>query len=140
MLDIFLTFQNLSTVCFLHVQQQNHGYESSFEGGLFLKFPEFSTKAIIVRDDKYLDFVPLTMSDCGNSVPTSSSMSNLLSSTPVCRKLCDFQDTLTSDSEYLDSLLFKLKEYYKTSNIILIAPNYIGRDNTPVTIPRLAVG
>jgi len=24
--------------------------------------------------------------------------------------------------------------------IILIAPNYIGRDNTPVTIPRLAVG
>jgi len=24
--------------------------------------------------------------------------------------------------------------------IILIAPNFIGRDNTPVTIPRLAVG
>jgi hypothetical protein len=97
---------------FLHIQQPNHGLESSFEGGLFLKFPEFSTKAIVGRDDIYLDFVPLTMSDCGNGVPTSLSMSNLLSSTPVLRKLCDFQDTLTSDSEYLDSLLLKLKEYY----------------------------
>ncbi len=28
----------------------------------------------------------------------------------------------------------------KLQMIILIAPNYIGRDNTPVTIPRLAVG
>jgi hypothetical protein len=28
----------------------------------------------------------------------------------------------------------------KLQMIILIAPNFIGRDNTPVTIPRLAVG
>ena len=28
----------------------------------------------------------------------------------------------------------------KLQMIILIAPNYIGRDNTPVTVPRLAVG
>jgi hypothetical protein len=28
----------------------------------------------------------------------------------------------------------------KLQMIILIVPNYIGRDNTPVTIPRLAVG
>jgi hypothetical protein len=28
----------------------------------------------------------------------------------------------------------------KLQMIILIAPNYIGRDNTPVTIPRLVVG
>jgi hypothetical protein len=28
----------------------------------------------------------------------------------------------------------------KLQMIILIAPNYIGRDHTPVTIPRLAVG
>ncbi len=32
------------------------------------------------------------------------------------------------------------KVHKKLQMIILIAPNYIGRDNTPVTIPRLAVG
>jgi hypothetical protein len=97
---------------FLHIQQPNHGLESSFEGGLFLKFPEFSTKAIIGQNDIYLDFVPLKQSDCGNSVQLSSPFMALSSSTPICRKLCDFQDTLGSDSAYLDSLLIKLKDYY----------------------------
>jgi hypothetical protein len=34
----------------------------------------------------------------------------------------------------------KTSDLKKLQMIILIAPNYIGRDNTPVTIPRLAVG
>jgi hypothetical protein len=88
--------------------------ESSFEGGLFLKFPEFSTKAIIGRGDIYLDFIPVTMSDCSSGDPPLSSVSDFSSSNTVCRKLSDFQDNLERESEYLDSLLTKLKDYYST--------------------------
>jgi len=41
---------------FQHIQQPQHGLESSFEGGLFLKFPNFTTQAIIGQDDIHLDF------------------------------------------------------------------------------------
>jgi hypothetical protein len=99
---------------FLHIQQPQHGLESSFEGGLFLKFPGFSTKAIIGRDDIYLDFTPATMSKdlCGVAPvllnPEFSSPSNF------CRKLSDFQENLEQDSENIDYLLSQLKQYYTT--------------------------
>jgi hypothetical protein len=99
---------------FLHIQQPQHGLESSFEGGLFLKFPGFSTKAIIGRDDIYLDFTPATMSKelCGVAPvllnPEFSSSSNF------CRKLSDFQENLEQDSENIDYLLSQLKQYYTT--------------------------
>jgi hypothetical protein len=34
---------------FLHIQNPNHGIQSSFDKGLFLRFPAFQTKAIIGR-------------------------------------------------------------------------------------------
>jgi hypothetical protein len=43
---------------FIHVQQPNHGIHSSYDQGLFLKFQTFQTKAIIGRDDLYLDAIP----------------------------------------------------------------------------------
>jgi len=95
---------------FLHIQQPDHGLDSSFERGLFLKFPSFKTQAIIGRDNIYLDFTPVS----GNSAISICSVSSSTTSSPICRKNSDYQNALHSESEYLDSLLLKLKEYYAT--------------------------
>jgi hypothetical protein len=38
----------------LHIKTLKHGLESSFEHGLFIRFPNFQTKAIIGQDDIYI--------------------------------------------------------------------------------------
>jgi hypothetical protein len=43
---------------FLHIKQQQHGIQSSFDDGLHLKFPTFTTKTIVGSMDIYLDAVP----------------------------------------------------------------------------------
>jgi hypothetical protein len=40
---------------FLHIQSANHKFESSFEDGLHVIFPDFKTKAVIGFHDIYLD-------------------------------------------------------------------------------------
>lgn len=98
---------------FLHVQQPQHGLESSFEGGLFLKFPDFTTKAIIGQDDIYLDFKPASSSNTIGVNPASS-FQDVVPSTNFCRKISDFQEHLEQESDYLDSLLSQLRQYYTT--------------------------
>jgi hypothetical protein len=99
---------------FQHIQQPQHGLESSFEGGLFLKFPTFTALAIIGQNDIYIDFHPdPSLLSVGNNNYSSSTMSKN-DSTTFCRKLNEFQDNLDHDSEYLDQLLFKLRHYYST--------------------------
>jgi len=99
---------------FQHIQQPQHGLESSFEGGLFLKFPTFTAPAIIGQNDIYIDFHPdPSLLSVGNNNYSSSTMSKN-DSTTFCRKLNEFQDNLDHDSEYLDQLLFKLRHYYST--------------------------
>jgi hypothetical protein len=44
---------------FLHIQHPRQGVHSSFEKGLFLTFPNFTTKALIGDHDIYIDMVPL---------------------------------------------------------------------------------
>jgi len=44
---------------FVHIQTPNHGVQSSYDKGLFLQFPEFTTQAVIGRDDIYLDVHPI---------------------------------------------------------------------------------
>jgi hypothetical protein len=44
---------------FLHIKYPGHGLRSSFDSGLDIVFPEFSTKAVISHNDIYLDAVPL---------------------------------------------------------------------------------
>jgi hypothetical protein len=55
---------------FLHIRSPNHGLRSSFEDGLHIDFPTFSTKAILGADDVYLDAVPVNYS--GTNVTTCS--------------------------------------------------------------------
>ncbi len=45
----------------LHIKTLKHGLESSFEHGLFIRFPNFQTKAIIGQDDIYLNMVPVSV-------------------------------------------------------------------------------
>jgi hypothetical protein len=87
--------------------------ESSFEGGLFLKFPDFTTKAIIGRDDIYLDFKPASSTHTFD-VNAASSFQDMVPSTNFCRKISDFQEHLEHESDYLDYVLPQLRQYYTT--------------------------
>lgn len=53
---------------FVHIQTPNHGVQSSYDKGLFLQFPEFTTQAVIGRDDIYLDVHPI----CSKPIMTAS--------------------------------------------------------------------
>jgi hypothetical protein len=43
---------------FLHIQSCRHGFESSFDNGLFISFPDFRRKAIIGSDNMHLNVIP----------------------------------------------------------------------------------
>jgi len=92
---------------FIHVQQPNHGIHSSYDQGLFLKFPTFQTKAIIGRDDLYLDAIPTI----DHLLPTSTNVVDSQSAS-VCRHILDFQQELVNETDHIDNLLVRLRQYY----------------------------
>jgi len=94
---------------FLHVQLPNHGVQSSFDHGLFLKFPDFQTKAIIGKDDLYLYAIPTIE----HLPPTSINSSSSYQAT-VCHHIQDFQQELVHETDHLDHLLVSLRRYYDT--------------------------
>jgi hypothetical protein len=67
---------------FLHIKCPHHGLQSSFEDGLKIIFPEFTTSAILGKDDIYLDAVP-----CRSTVKCLSDVqfSHMSLSPSVCR-------------------------------------------------------
>jgi len=93
---------------FVHIQTPGHGLESSFDKGLFIKFPEFSTQAIIGRDDIYLDMQPIL--PVTNVIEESEP--NL--ETTFCRKLSTLQNELNIETKQLDNILRDLRQYYNT--------------------------
>ena len=97
----------------LHIKQPNQGLESSFEGGLFLKFPDFTVPAVIGKDDIYLNATPITCSDLNDVTPFTipNSTSDNFGST-FCRQVLQFQETVDKESKYLDNLLLQLRDYY----------------------------
>ena len=99
----------------LHIKQPNQGLESSFEGGLFLKFPHFTVSAVIGDDDIYLDAIPIHLD---TTVPVNSSTSlpplNNETNSTFCRQVLQLQEDIEKESSYLDSLLQQLKDYYAT--------------------------
>ncbi len=60
---------------FLHIQNLDHGLESSFKEGLFLKFPGYKTKTLISTNDIYLDALQASAST-STSVPSSDQCGN----------------------------------------------------------------
>jgi hypothetical protein len=100
----------------LHIKQPGHGLDSSFEGGLFLTFPEFTVKALVGDDDIYLDTTPC----CSTSSEDNTTTMNSTSSVPTVQdtsfycQILQFQEEVDNASSHLDSLLQQLKRYYNT--------------------------
>jgi hypothetical protein len=76
-----------------HIKQPQHGIHSSYETGLYIKFPTFQTKVIVGRDDIYLDAVPCSTNavDCQFTYTPSQSTSTTFSQEDVCRMITNLQ-------------------------------------------------
>jgi hypothetical protein len=85
---------------FLHIKCPGHGLRSSFDTGLDIVFPEFSTKAIIGLNDIYLDAVPFDDFMCSDI-------------TSRCRKLTTSDTTKEPTVTKSDNILKLLRDYYK---------------------------
>jgi len=94
---------------FLHIKQQSHGVQSSFDAGLSLKFPTFTTKTIIGKDDIYLDALPHPNNITVRDFLLSSSSTPKDAVTTCCHNTVSVS---TSDGCRNDNLLQSLHQYY----------------------------
>jgi hypothetical protein len=97
-----------------HIKQPNHVLHSSFETGLHVSFPGFQTKAIVGKDDIYLNFLPasdtLGVNDTSGFPGTMSQEVN----DSVC---CHITDVTSGDAivtKDMDNLLTSLHQHYAT--------------------------
>jgi hypothetical protein len=93
---------------FLHVKTPNHGLESSYENGLFIKFPQFCTQANI-GDDIYLDMVPADLSNMDNS---SFDTTAKVDTSDFCRHITQLNSDIQKETIHLDTILKDLRQYY----------------------------
>jgi len=96
---------------FLHVQCPQHGLTSSFENGLHILFPNFTTQAVLGDHDIYLNAVPSNDSiKCTSFINLSSGTLSMNSST-YCNHIT--QDELVNETTRGDNILTTLREYYQ---------------------------
>jgi hypothetical protein len=95
---------------FLHIKCPHHGLQSSFEDGLKIIFPEFTTSAILGKDDIYLDAVP-----CRSTFKCLSDVqfSHISSSNSVCRHTSQLEQEIKVESAKVDSILNELRRNYQ---------------------------
>lgn len=93
---------------FLHIQSANHKFESSFEDGLHIIFPDFKTKAVIGSHDIYLDVLPMSYTPSNSE--DSKSIQDMHS--PICRHVTKFHAEIETETRQLDKILHNLREYY----------------------------
>jgi hypothetical protein len=91
---------------FLHIKQPDHGLKSSFEEGLQINFPCFTTKAIVGNDDIYLN-----LDNQADSFPISDTINR---EPTVCQHIKTTSDKIKSHSGSGDNLLRDLRHYYCT--------------------------
>jgi hypothetical protein len=92
---------------FLHIRSPNHGLRSSFEDGLHIIPPSFSTKAILGADDVYLDAVPLNYHSDG------SNSSHVIDTTNLkCHHVTQLSKPNPVIEKKEDNLLCNLQHYY----------------------------
>jgi len=94
---------------FLHIKQQNHGVQSSFADGLYLKFPNFATKTIVGAADIYLDAQPHPENPNYQYVLPSSSTDAIV---PLVYCQHTTVTDIESSSKSSDNLLKSLRQYY----------------------------
>jgi hypothetical protein len=94
----------------LHIKQPQYGLQSSFEEGLNINFPNFTTKAVIGNDDIYL-----------NATPNLDGKPDLSMSSPVVpheyalyRNLLSTSDNGSKGLPSPDNILRDLRQYYST--------------------------
>jgi len=93
----------------LHIKTPSHGLESPFGKGLYLQFPNFQTKAMIGKDDIYLDMLPMKAS----KTSISSTLSNIPSnSTNFCRNITQLSLDIQIETDKIDNILKELGRYY----------------------------
>jgi hypothetical protein len=95
----------------LHIKSPNHGLESSCEEGLFIRFPKFTTKAIIGDDDIFIDMIPIHADGAQFSiliVAQSPDTSNF------CRHLTQLSSDIQQETSKIDNNLNDLRTYYST--------------------------
>ena len=99
---------------FVHVQSPNHGLRSSFETGLHILFPNFTTTAILGEHDIYLNALPGNQQiKCTSFLSIDSSQAVQGEDASVC---CHATiDTVQKASETVkgDNILTTLRQYYK---------------------------
>lgn len=93
---------------FLHIKQQDHGLQSSFESGLLLLFPNFQTKAVVGSDDIYLDATPHEDNRIEDELFDS------LQPTSVCRHITQVSPSADVTLVKDPSILTSLHQYYST--------------------------
>jgi hypothetical protein len=103
-LDIYPAFHSESIYSlFLHLRTPLHGLNSSFEHGLDIILPDFSTKAILGHDDIYIDALPA-------SVPENSPLSGI--NNIHCSHITQPSGLKPLSSEKDYNILFNLRQYY----------------------------
>lgn len=74
-------------------------------------FPNSTIKALIGKNDIYLDFLPV----CDASVSELSTDSSIRPSfSEKCHHVTEFQQCLDNELSYIDTILHQLREYYDT--------------------------
>ncbi len=99
---------------FFHIRSPVHGLHSHSNEGLFIIFPKFKAKAILVTDDIYLDAVPIHPPISHDDCCQHSTLSIALDDTTdiVCH-VTQFQDEVQHEAKNIDNLLKSLRRYYK---------------------------
>jgi hypothetical protein len=95
----------------IHIKTPNHGLESSYEKGLFVNFPHFQSKAIIGKNDIYLDMVPFSVAPCDKLLLRKLSTSN---SSEFCRNMMQLTSDIKVETDKIDNILQDLRSYYST--------------------------
>jgi hypothetical protein len=98
---------------FVNIQHSLHGLHSSCDTGLFIKFPDFQTKAIIGNHDIYIDAVPVLDGDyLGQSMIPDEFYTDANDEHSLCRNITQFQEELSKETDHIDNLLCRLLQYY----------------------------
>ncbi len=82
---------------------------SSFDDGVKISFPHFTTTAILGCNDIYLDAVPCKsdwtlLSTCHSNISSQSK--------PVCHHLTHLEDEVKIEPLKVDNILNQLRHYY----------------------------
>jgi hypothetical protein len=94
---------------FHHIQSPNHGLQSSFDTGLYINFPGFTSRAVLGDHDIYLDASPVY---AGESV-IKPTLASFVSNPTVCRSMTQNDKNKIIQPTKKDHLLAQLRQYYK---------------------------